>query len=102
MMASVSTFIVLLRAILRLYNDATPTEKSEVLDMLAKHVEFDSQPFRTLLELKSRKASPAPGEIANLFNQYLMSIEQIVQAVDRQMHPSSQLSQHLATEDSHE
>jgi hypothetical protein len=102
MVASVSTFLVLLRAILRLYNDPVPVEKAEVLDRLAKHIELDVQPFRTVLELKSRKGAPAPGEMADLFHQYLSSIEHVVHAVDQKWHPSSQLSQQLPAEDSHE
>jgi len=89
MVASVSTFMVLLRAALRLYNDSVPAEKADALDQLAEHVKFDPQPFRAVLELKKRQSRPASGEMESLFGQYLQSIEQVVQVVDRHLHPSS-------------
>jgi hypothetical protein len=89
MVASVSSFLVLLRAALRLYNDSVPAEKSDALDELVRHMKFDPQPFHAVLQLKSRKIGPAAGQMAELFGQYLLSIEQVVRGVDRQLHPSS-------------
>lgn len=102
MVASISTFLVLLRAVLRLYNDSAPMEKVNALDQLARHMKFDPQPFHAVLDLKRRQVRPADGEMASLFGQYLTSIEQVVQNVDRHLHPSTEMSNHLATENSHE
>jgi hypothetical protein len=89
LVASVSTFMVLLRAILRLYNDSVPAEKADALDQLAVYVKFDPQPFRAVLKLKKQQSRPVAGEMKRLFGQYLQSIEQVVHAVDRHLHPSS-------------
>jgi hypothetical protein len=89
MAASLSTFMVLLRATLRLYNDSAPAQKSDALDELAKHVQFDPQPFRAVLELRKRSGPPAADEVESLFSQYLVSIEKVVQAVDLHLHPKT-------------
>jgi hypothetical protein len=99
MLASVSTFLVLLRAALRLYNDAVPAEKADALDQLAKQMKFDPQPFLAVLDLKNRQINSPPQEPLRLFASYLASIGQVVQCVDRQLHPSDVASQTL--EDSH-
>ena len=101
MVASVSTFLVLLRAALRLYSDSVPPEKADALGPLSEHLKYDSEPFRTVLELKSRKHQPAPGEMEALFDRYLRSIEQVVHAVDRHLHPQETSGQPLP-EKSHE
>jgi hypothetical protein len=89
MAASVSTFLVLLRAALRLYNDSVPAEKTKAVEALGKHVTFDAEPLLAVQQLKQRKHELTAGEIDSLFGQYLNSIEQVVQAVDRDLHPSS-------------
>jgi hypothetical protein len=100
MVDSVSTFLVLLRAVLRLYNESVSAEKADAIDQLAKYVQFDPQPFRAVLQLKSQKVGPAAGEMAMLFGQYLSSIEHVLQSVDRQMHPTTHAT-NQATENSH-
>ena len=89
MIASVSTFLVLLRAALRLYNEPAPAEKADALGPLAKHVAYDPQPIRAVSELRTQKNRLSPGELKRLFGQYLQSIEQVVHSVDRYLHPSS-------------
>jgi hypothetical protein len=88
MFASVSTFLVLLRAALRLYNDSVPADKVTALQQLTKHATFDPQPFRAVLDMKQHKQIPPPPEIQNLFDRYLSSIEQAVHAVDRHLSDS--------------
>lgn len=88
MVASVSTFLVLLRAALRLYNDSVPSEKIQALDQLAAHIPFDPEPFRAVLSLKHQKPKPPPGEMQTLFGKYLSSIDHVVHAVDRHLHAS--------------
>jgi hypothetical protein len=102
MVASVSTFLVLLRAALRLYNESAPAEKADALDPLADHVAYDPQPIRAVLELRTQKNRPAPGEMESLFGQYLQSIEQVVHSVDRFLHPPSLTNDKPSHEKSHE
>ncbi len=85
MAASVSTFLVLFRAALRLYDESAPVQKAAALEELAQHVQFDPQPFRRVLELKHNKQQPVAGQIESLFAQYLESIERVVQAVDHHL-----------------
>ena len=80
--ASLSTFLVLIRAALRLYNDDVAADKLDALDRLARQVPFDLQPLRDVLAYKKRQAHPQPGEVQALFARYLAAIEQIVHAVD--------------------
>ena len=87
--ASVSTFLVLMRAALRLYNESAPADKTVALEELNRHIEFDRQPFLAVLDLKKRKQKPTAGEIESLFSRYLTSIETIVTAVDKQLRPTS-------------
>ena len=89
MTASVSTFLVLMRAALRLYNESPPTDKTKALEELNKHIPFDRQPLLAVLELKKRKQKPAAGQIESLFSQYLTSIETVVEAVDKELRPTS-------------
>jgi hypothetical protein len=83
--ASLSTFLVLMRAALRLYNDPVGPDKTGAIDRLAKHVQYDPQPLNEVLAYKKRQAEPQPGEIQSLFARYLATIEQIVHAVDQHL-----------------
>jgi hypothetical protein len=86
MTASVSTFLVLFRAALRLYDDSSPPpQKAAALEKLAQHVQFDPQPFGSVIELKHNKQKPHPGQIESLFAQYLESIDRVVHAVDQHL-----------------
>lgn len=87
--ASVSTFLVLLRAVLRLYNEAVPAEKVDSLGPLTKYLEFDPQPLREAMELRAQQGQPLPAHLDGLFSRYLKSIEQVVHSVDRHLRRSS-------------
>jgi hypothetical protein len=87
--ASISSFLVLMRAALRLYNDSVPAEKADALLELTKHVPFDPEPLQTVQEMKKNKGQLKVDDVEGLFGKYLDSIEQVVSAVDRHLHPSS-------------
>ena len=63
MIASVSTFLVLLRAALRLYNEAAPTEKTKAAAELTKYIQFDPQPLLAVQQLKQQPHQPTAGEV---------------------------------------
>ena len=86
MVASISTFLVLLRAALRLYNDAVPPEKADALSRLGEYGPFDSAPLREVLAMKT-SGRPGESKATELFGRYLASLEQVVWAVDRHLHP---------------
>jgi predicted nucleotidyltransferase len=87
MARSVSSFLILLRAVLRLYNESVPAEKADVLAPLAEHLAFDPQPLRAVLALRTKQTLPEPGELETLFSDYLHSIGQVIRAVDGYLHP---------------
>jgi hypothetical protein len=84
MTASISTFLVLVRASLRLIGDRVPASKADALVESARRFNFAPQPFIEILRLKQQRTSAAAGD--KLFQNYLASIEAVVQAVDRHLH----------------
>jgi hypothetical protein len=85
--ASLSSFLVLFRAALRLYDKQVPAQKRAALLALAQHVPFDAEPFVTLLDCKERGVPPGPNPVG-LAGSYLGSIEQVVEAVDQHIRQS--------------
>ena len=83
---SLSAFLVLFRASLRLYRDDVPTHKIEALRALARHVGFDPTVFLTVQELKEGRLKPKAVAADALFAQYLETIEEVADAVDRRLH----------------
>jgi predicted nucleotidyltransferase len=83
MLQSLSTFLVLFRAALRVYEDSAPERKLDALRGLAQHIEFDIRPFERLFELKELATHP-PGAVVDVsFVDYLHAIECVAQAIKR-------------------
>jgi hypothetical protein len=87
--ASLSTFLVLFRAALRLYDNEVPPQKRAALLALAKHVQFDQQPLVALLDFKEQRVRPDASATA-LAGSYLASIEQVIGEVDRHIRETSE------------
>ncbi len=83
--SSVSTFLVLFRAALRLWQDEVPADKGAALQALARHVGFDPQVFTSIVEVKAGKTKRLPGDALAVFETYLAVIETVVRAVDRRI-----------------
>lgn len=83
---SLSTFLVLFRAALRLWQKDVPAHKREALSQLAGHIGFDPQVFNDIGRLKEGQPMPAHATSESLFEKYLTTIEQIIGAVDRHIH----------------
>lgn len=87
MKKSLSTFLVLFRAGLRLFQPEVPAVKLDALAELAKHISFDPQPFRAVHELAAPGQGPGkpPGDrhARVLFTDYLGAVEKLVDAIDR-------------------
>jgi hypothetical protein len=81
MVQSLSTFLVLFRAALRLYQKSVPNIKLESLHALAKHIDFDTRPFERIFELKTqpRKGNRIAEPVS--FGSYLTSIERVTNAI---------------------
>ena len=85
--SSLSTFLVLFRAAVKLYDEEVPVSKQEALRKLATHISFDSGPFESVMELKAQRKLPPGIDLQGLAGRYLASVERIVQAIDQHLHP---------------
>jgi predicted nucleotidyltransferase len=81
MLESVSTFLVLLRAALRLFGKKPPLKKMDSLAMLRKHMVFDEQVFRLLYE--ARRSGKKAEESTRLLDRYLTALEETARSIDR-------------------
>ncbi|WP_372807599.1 hypothetical protein [Pontiella sp.] len=86
MVQSLSTFLVLFRAALRLFGDRVPQPKFQALEELAGHLDFDVAVFRQVQELKDGTQKPKDVAVGELFNTYLKTIECVIDAVDAFIH----------------
>jgi predicted nucleotidyltransferase len=86
MIQSLSTFLVLFRAALRLFESEVPQKKFQALEKLSTHLEFDGSVFRTVQELKDGTKKPKEVSVGELFNNYLKTIECVIDAVDAYIH----------------
>jgi len=82
MIGSLSTFLVLFRASLRLYQDDIPTKKMDVLAALAEHISFDREVFATVDDLRTGTRKVREVDPGRLFERYLSTVEEVVDAVD--------------------
>ncbi len=79
---SLSSFLVLLRGILRLYQSEVPVRKLEAVRALAKHLPLPTEVFETIDQLKRGKKIPGL-DSERLFAEYLQAIESAVSALDK-------------------
>ncbi len=86
---SLSSFLVLFRAALRLYEVEPPTAKREALQKLNEHIPFDVEVFDTVQALKDGQTKPRQVDADQLFERYLTSVEAVVDAVDRDLQAKS-------------
>ncbi|VGO22098.1 nucleotidyltransferase domain-containing protein [Pontiella sulfatireligans] len=86
MTQSLSTFLVLFRASLRLFGEDVPQKKFQALEALAGHLEFDVAVFKTVQELKEATKKPKDVPVGELFSTYLKTIECVIDAVDAYIH----------------
>jgi hypothetical protein len=84
---SVAGFLVLFRAVVRLFQEDVPAHKVEALRLLAQHIPFDPRPLVEVDELRHRRRKPRDVVPQALFESFLATIEQVVAAVDRHLHP---------------
>lgn len=86
MTQSLSTFLVLFRAALRLFEDSVPQKKFEALEKLSTHLKFDGSVFQTVQQLKEGSKKTKDVAIEDLFSTYLKTIECVIDAVDAYIH----------------
>ena len=86
MVQSLSTFLVLFRAALRLFEEPVPQKKIEALAKLAAHLHFDVSVFKTVQQLKDGTIKQKEIAVGELFGNYLKTIECVIDAVDAHIH----------------
>lgn len=79
---SLPTFLVLIRAALRLYGASVPGDKLAAPPLLAEHLSYDHRVFEELEEIRREGHKPAKAEIQPYFGRYLRAVEQLLDAVD--------------------
>lgn len=82
MIGSLSSFLVLFRAALRLFRDQVPPTKLEAVKLLSSHIRFDPAVFEAVASLKAGTKKLREVDTEELFERYLQTIETIVEAVD--------------------
>lgn len=86
MSQSLSTFLVLFRAAVRLFEPHVPVQKMIALEKLESHIEFEPAAFQTVQLLKEGKLKAKEIDVNALFSQYLAAITQVINAVDAFIH----------------
>lgn len=81
MVSSLSAFLTLFKAVLRLYGETPPAKKMEVLPLLARHIKFDTEIFAIVWELKAGKKRPGLTS-AQIFSRYLAAAQSVTDNVD--------------------
>ena len=81
---SLSTFLVLCRAALRLWQPDVPAKKLDAVRALTKHIPFDLGVFERIERLKA--TGRLEGDPHQVFADYLKLVETIADAVDTRMH----------------
>ncbi len=87
--ASLPGFLVLFRAAVRLFRDEIPAGKLAALDALTEYIPFDPGPFTEVYDLKHRRPKVRETAPQALFESYLKTIERVVEAIDRHLHPQA-------------
>jgi hypothetical protein len=85
--SSLAGFLVLFRAALRLFRPEVPAAKLDAVHQLAEHIAFDPQPLLDVHDLKHGRRRPGEFAAPALFQSFLKTVEQVVEAVDRHLHP---------------
>jgi len=82
MVRSLSSFLVLFRASLRLFTNDVPQKKFQALEKLNETVPVPLDVFRKVQELKDGSLKPKAVDAEALFEEYIKTIECVTDAVD--------------------
>lgn len=83
---SLSSFLVLARATLRLFSDEVPPQKLAAVEGLARYLTIDVETLRQVTRLKEGSLSSREVQPEELFAAYLAAVEQLVDQVDAWIH----------------
>lgn len=82
MVSSLSAFLTLFKAALRLYGGTPPARKMEVIPLLAQHLKFDTEIFSVVWDLKEGKKNKELSSM-QIFSRYLAAVQEVSGQVDR-------------------
>lgn len=82
MVRSLSSFLVLFRAGLRLFTDDIPQKKFEALEKLNETIPVPLEVFRKVQDLKDGTLKPKAVDADALFEEYTKTVESVTDAVD--------------------
>jgi len=82
LVASISAFLTLFKAALRLYGEVPPAKKMDILPMLGKHIKFDEEIFSVVWDLKQGGRSSGLTSM-QIFSRYLPAVQGVTEAVDQ-------------------
>jgi predicted nucleotidyltransferase len=82
MVRSLSSFLVLFRASLRLFAGEVPQKKFQALEKLNETVPVPLEVFRTVQKLKDGTLKPKAVDAEALFEDYMKTVESVTDAVD--------------------
>jgi hypothetical protein len=74
---------------LRLFQENVPREKIDAVKLLSQHIPFDPRPLVEIDAIKHRQRKPREVAPQALFESYLTTIEQVVDAIGRHLHPQT-------------
>ena len=81
MSSSISAFLTLFKAAVRLYGETPPDRKMEVLPMLSRYIKFDAEIFSIVRELKEGGKHAGITSL-QIFSRYLAAVQSVTEAVD--------------------
>jgi hypothetical protein len=87
MAESLSTFLVLARALLRFFDPSVPPRKFAALTALRKHIALDSEAFEAVQAVKEGRAKPRGEALRTLFDRYLAAIDHLTVTADTRLDP---------------
>lgn len=85
LMRSISSFATLFGHTLLLLGEPRPVGRHEVIDSLARKLEFDAAPFHRVLELREGKRDAKGLDLHALFRGYLDGVKRVADEVDRRL-----------------
>ncbi len=80
---SLSTFIALIKGVIRLYGKKPPSLKKKVIAEIPDKIKIDRSVFYRILTLKEGNDNINPGEYDALFESYIREIGKIADVVDK-------------------
>lgn len=81
--ASLSTIMVIFRAVIRLEGAAPATDNVALSQAVARYARFDSSPFERVVRHVRGEQTIAAGEVGNVVAGYLDGMEKLVEHLDR-------------------